>query len=357
MRITTTALALTSSITGAACLGTGIDDRGEDTAALECSIPTAAIFSGGPSRDQIPALSSPEALSPSQSGIADFERVLGVVVNGEARAYPLFILWLHEVVNDRLGGEDVLVSYCPLTGSGIAFDPVIDGERRSFGVSGLLFENNLIMFDRQTESLWNQLLLGSQCGPDRGKDLQLMSIIETTLGHWRQLHPQTTVVTENTGSGFTYGFYPYGSYRRETNTETLFPTSPYSSERPPKELVLGVSLGGEDAAYPFGVLEQLGTLAAINEDLGGHPILVAWEGNSETARAFDRTAGGQTLTFSVDQSATFTFVDTETGSQWNLLGEAIAGPLQGSQLEPIANSYTIYWFAWAVYHSSTRVYR
>ena len=181
---------------GTACLDAGVQEFTQDPAAPECTIPTSAIFSGA-GRDRIPALTQPEALGPDASGIADGERVLGVVVNGEARAYPLFILWLHEIVNDTLGGDDVLISYCPLTGSGIAFDPVIDGQPRNFGVSGLLFENNLIMFDRQTESLWNQLLLGSQCGPDRGKNLQLIPIVETTLGHWREIHPQTTVVTEN----------------------------------------------------------------------------------------------------------------------------------------------------------------
>ena len=355
MRSAAITIALSSTLAGVACLDGGVADGGDNTFDAECSIPTSAIFNGGPGRDGIAALTNPEALSPPQSGIADHERVLGVIVNGEARAYPLIILWLHEMINDTLGGENVLVSYCPLTGSGIAFDPVIDGEERNFGVSGLLFENNLIMFDRQTESLWNQLLLGAQCGTSRGKNLQLMPIVETTLGHWRQLHPQTTVVTENTGHSFSYGFYPYGGYRLEDNDATLFPSSPFSDERPPKELVLGVSHGGDHVAYPFGTLELLGDLAAINDDVGGREILVTWEGQSQTATAFARTVEGQTLTFAAD--ANQTFVDAETDSRWDLVGEAIAGPLQGKQLVQLENSYILFWFAWSVYHTTTRIHQ
>ncbi|UCD25449.1 MAG: DUF3179 domain-containing protein, partial [Gemmatimonadota bacterium] len=353
MRSATITTALTSAILSSACLALDAEPGGEPFD-LDCSIPTSAIFNGGPGRDGIASLSNPEALTPTRAGISDGQRVLGILVNGEARAYPLTILWLHEIINDQLGGESVLVSYCPLTGSGIAFDRSIRGETRSFGVSGLLYENNLIMFDRQTESLWNQLLLGAQCGAERGTNLQLIPIVETTLGHWRELHPQTTVVTENTGSGFSYGFYPYGGYAQETNGETLFPGSTYSDERPPKELVLGLSHAGEDAAYPFGALALLGDLAAINDNVGGRDVVVLWEGQSRTAIAFDRELDGQTLTFSA--TARQVIVDEETSSEWNLSGVAVSGPLTGNRLKQIENGYTLFWFAWSVYHPSSKVF-
>ncbi len=134
---------------------------------LDCSIPTDELFVGA-ARDAIPSLTNPEVTRSPASFIQDDARVLGVVVNGESRAYPFGILWWHEIVNDTLGGENILVTYCPLTGSGIAFDPHVGGLLRNFIVSGLLFRTNLTMVDREKESLWNQMLLGSQCGVDRG---------------------------------------------------------------------------------------------------------------------------------------------------------------------------------------------
>jgi hypothetical protein len=281
-----TTLVLLVTLAGSACNDFGADPSGSFD--LQCSIPTSALFNGGPGRDGIPALTNPEALLPPNAGIPDDARVLGLLVNGQARAYPLLLLWNHEIINDTLGGEPVLVSYCPLTGSGIAFDPVIDGETRNFGVSGLLYENNLIMFDRQTESLWNQLLLGAQCGPELGKNLQLIPIMETTLAHWRQLYPQTTVVTLNTDFPFSYGFYPYGNYREVDNPLTLFPSSDYGPERPPKELVLGVTTGGVHAAYPFGALDDLGDLVTLNEEVGLSDVLVLYHGWSRSAGAGNR---------------------------------------------------------------------
>ena len=150
---------------------------------LTCNIPSNRFFSGGVDRDGIPALTNPEVASGAGTNfLADAERILGVVINGEARAYPFPVLWWHEMVNDTLGGANILVTYCPLTGSGIVFDPRVGGQARNFGVSGLLYENNLVMFDRDTESLWNQMLLGSQCGVERGADLQRIPVVRNDVG-------------------------------------------------------------------------------------------------------------------------------------------------------------------------------
>jgi hypothetical protein len=179
------------------CLG---DVFGSDEFDLNCSIPEDRLSSGGVQRDGIPALNRPEVVGANEAGFMfETDRILAVEINGEARAYPLFVMWWHEVVNDTLGGEAVAVTYCPLTGSGLAFDPTVRGRERRFGVSGLLFENNLVMFDRETESLWNQLLLGAQCGPERGAELQRVPVVETTWGERRRRHPNSTVMTSNTG--------------------------------------------------------------------------------------------------------------------------------------------------------------
>jgi hypothetical protein len=324
---------------------------------LQCSLPTSAIFDGGPGPDGIPALEYPEiAGGPAAEFVirAD-DRVLGLEINGAARAYPLRIMWWHELVNDTLGGEDVLVSYCPLTGSGLAFDPEVNGQIRNFGVSGLLYENNLMMFDRDTRSLWNQLLLGSQCGPERGAELTRLPIVETTWGAWRSLHPQTTIVTLNTGYSRDYDRYPYGTYDQPNNATTFFPSSTWDRSRPPKELVLGVHEGAASAAYPLEALASLGSAVAHNDTVGGRPILVTYVGAHRTMRGFDRTVNGQPFTFVVADSGGFVLRDVETGSLWDARGVAVAGPLQGAALERLADAYTLFWFSWSVFHPSTRL--
>ena len=339
--------------------GTGPRDPPDPTdpsSSLVCTISSDKIFSGGVARDGIPALNNPEVAPGDQSFMGDDERVLGLVVSGQARAYPIGILWWHELINDTLGGLPVLVSYCPLTGSGIAFDPRINGELRSFGVSGLLFENNLIMFDRTKESLWNQMLLGSQCGPDRGTALTRLPMIEATWGQWKQMHPNTTFVTTNTGFPRDYRLYPYENYDDPNNPETLYPTSRFSTQRPPKELILGVQDGSSAVAFPFGTLTELGLVVALNDSIGTTPLLVMFLADDQVAIGFDRRVNGQTLTFSVADFAAPTFSDAETGSIWDATGVAIAGPLQGSRLAMHPDAITVFWFAWSVYYPSTRLF-
>ncbi len=325
---------------------------------FKCLFPSSQIFDGGVGRDGIPALNFPESvMADASTGIIhDTMRVMGVEVNGAARAYPLFVLWWHEVVNDTLGGRAVLVSYCPLTGSGLAFDPVVDGTTRIFGVSGLLFENNLIMFDRDTESFWIQMLLSAQCGPERGTPLERLPVIETTWGHWKALHPGTTAMTDRTGFSRPYGEYPYPNYDDPENEVTFVPSSPWNRARPPKEPVLGVRVGPFSAAYPFGVLADLGLVAAVNDRIGGLPVLVTWIGAARTARAFDRRVGERELTFDVANAAQDTFTDRETGSTWNASGEAVSGPLEGERLSPVTDAWTLFWFSWSVYYPSTRIF-
>ena len=347
------AAAVGALLTG--CLG---DTLGTDEFSRDCSIPADRIFSSGVLRDGIPALTFPEIIFPGETAgiVSDAERILGVEINGKARAYPLFIMWWHEIVNDTVGGQRVLVTYCPLTGSGLAFDPIVKGTPRQFGVSGLLFENNLIMFDRETESLWNQLLLGAQCGTERGTDLARIPIVETTWGEWHRRHPNSSVLTTNTGFGRNYGENPYRGYDDLNNRQTLAPSSPWDPIRPPKELVLGVHEGGDEVAYPFGLLRETGTAVALNDTIATRPILVTYQAASRTAQAFDRRVGSQTLTFSVADSAEFILTDAETGSTWTSGGVAVAGPLSGERLEPLKDAYTLFWFSWSVYHPNTRLY-
>ena len=339
---------------GGSAVGSGPTEP-DPNATLVCNIPTGKIFSVL-TRDAIPSLTNPDVARSEESLMGNSERVLGLVVGGEARAYRMGILWWHEVINDTLGGLPVLVSYCPLTGSGIAFDPRIDGEARNFGVSGLLFENNLIMFDRTNESLWNQMLLGSQCGLDRGTSLTRLPIVETTWGIWKQMHPNTTFVTNDTGFFKNYRQYPYDDYADVDNPDTLFPTSRFSTQRPPKELVLGIQENSLAVAFPFGTLGEKSLVVAHNDSIGTTPFLVMFLKDQQTAWAFDRRVNGQTLTFSVVEQFTPTFTDEETGSTWDLTGLAMTGPLQGEQLALLPDAITVFWFAWSVYYPATRLF-
>ncbi|MFQ5703632.1 MAG: DUF3179 domain-containing protein [Gemmatimonadales bacterium] len=347
-----------SALLAAAC-GGGDGGGGNPTDpggfSADCTVPQNAIFDGGVARDAIPALTTPEVVPAANGGfLSDTARVLGMVVNGQARAYPFTVLWWHEVVNDTLGGEPILVTYCPLTGSGIAFDPRVDGQVRNFGVSGLLYRTNLTMFDRTNETLWNQMLLSGMCGLDRGKSLARMPIAETTWAAWRGLHPNTTVMTQNTGfRDRPYGVYPYGAYKDEHNAFISFLTSTdrarITDVRPPKELAIGVLNGSSAKIYPFGVLRNAGAATVVNDVVGATPVLITYVSSGNIALAFDRRVGGQTLTFDLVSAAPLQFTDQETGSTWDATGVATAGSMAGEQLGQIADSYLAFWFAWSVY--------
>ena len=360
-------------LVGALLLGASCGDSSEPTdpmidgpsSQLSCSIPVDHIFSGGVGRDDILALITPNLGSPgaTPAGLLDQDRVVGVVVNGAARAYPFPVMWWHEVVNDTLGGEPILVTYCPLTGTGIAFSRRVGGQTREFGVSGLLYRSNLIMFDRETESLWNQMLLGSQCGVERGNGMARIPIVETTLEHWKRLHPTTTVMTTNTGVDRDYTTYPYGDYRSLDNEQVPFLADgvTWTMLLLPKELVLGVIDGwvaGQDCrvfsgcnsvAYPFGVLRDSGTVVALNDSVGTRAVLVTYQDEYLAARAFDRTVNGDLLTFDVLTQSPMTLRDRETATTWDENGVAVDGTLAGQRLTPIADSYVGFWFAWSLY--------
>ena len=329
-----------------------------ESISLECSIPTSEIFAAA-ARDAIPSLTNPELAGSTAVFMTDNDRVLGVVVNGEARAYPFGILWWHEIVNDTLGGANVLVTYCPLTGSGIAFDPRVEGLLRNFIVSGLLYRTNLTMLDLENESLWNQMLLGSQCGVDRGAVLTRIPIVETDWVTWKTDHPNTTVMTPNTGSQRPYFAYPYGSYADPNNNFVDFLPAgvTWSSKLKTKELVLGVFVGSTAVAYPLEAMAARGGAVAVNDVVAGLPVVVTYRSAGNLAVAFDRRVSGQTLTFNVTGSAPFTMVDAETGSEWNSAGEATSGPLSGQRLEQVDDAYVAFWFAWSIYYPDIGVFR
>ena len=313
-------------------------------------------------RDGIPALSNPD-LVPADHGDVGYllptDRVIGIEIDGEYLAFPHNILWWHEIANmDELG---LAVTYCPLTGSSMVFHrEVVNGAE--FGVSGLLFKNNLVMFDRAgpslEESLWPQMLAGGRCGPSEGNDLAMYPALEIEWADWVALHPDTRVLSGATGFGWDYTRYPYGNYEVEDNRFTLDPLERFrvDDRRPPKERVLGIPYrNGSGIAFPFGALRSVGDLAAIQATAGSAdeasalsvPIVVFWDSEAAAAMAYGTSIAGQSLTFEVRDGA---FVDRETGSQWSIEGKALSGPLVGKNLDKIAEAYVSFWFAFSTFY-------
>ena len=240
------ALLLTLCVSGPAVALNGFDLRNR-------LVEPDAISLGGQPRDGIPALDAPPFVAAdAATHLAADDPVLGLSAFGESKAYPVKILSWHEVVNDWAGGIPVVVSYCPLCGSGVAFVAEVDGEALTFGVSGLLHNSNLLLYDRETESLWNQLWARAISGPLSGTRLRRIPLTHTRWEDWRREHPGTRVLSDETGYDRPYGHDPYTGYAQ--SPDPLFPASPSSDRYPAKEKVLGLRLGGRAKAYPFSEL-------------------------------------------------------------------------------------------------------
>ena len=310
--------------------------------------------------DCIPALTNPAILKASEASyLLDSDLVLGVYQNGVARAYPHPILWWHEIVNDTLGGEMFTVSFCPLTSTGLLFDATFNDEEHTFGVTGLLYNNNLIMYDRLSGNTFfpQMCYLGNVRNQNEdefdfvltGDHLELMPIIETTWGVWKALYPNTTVLSDNTGFSRDYSRYPYGTYR-SNNGLLLFPITKEDLRLNRKDIIFGLTLNNIERAYPF---KLMGERAVLNDDVGGAKVVVLYSKEAKFAVAFYREVDRQVLNFELQDvlgSALITFRDNETGTIWNMKGEAISGPLavNRTSLEQVP-AYNAMWFAWGAF--------
>jgi len=327
------------------------------------TFPRNSIVSGGVPRDGIPALNNPRFVAPgSVTYLTDDDLVLGVVIDGEARAYPHNIGWWHEIVNDRIGDRAISVTFCPLTGTGLVYDATgEEGEQFQLGVSGLLYNNNLVMYDRRDRStLYPQLYGTGVDGARKGEALTLLPVMETTWRAWRTLYPDTGVIESGTYDLERYTRYPYGSYRTD-NDYLIFGlrpnlaenTSPFSSSFGSKDMVLGLRLNGEARAYPF---DEMGEQTVVNDHLGDIDVVVAFDRDSQLAVPYARQVDDQILTFELAQGGfPFQLRDQETGSTWDITGRAIAGPLSGKRLTQVP-AHNAFWFAWVTFWPETDVY-
>jgi hypothetical protein len=319
-----------------------------------CSIPESEIRSGGVPIDGIPAMSDPELVSaddPSATYVRTWDRVIGIEVDGMYIAVPHNILWWHEIVNFNAFSAPLAVTYCPLTGSSMVFDRTAAGGA-GFGVSGLLFRNNLILYDRSDEqSLWPQMMRGARCGPRDGQMLDMVPSIEMRWDAWVELHPDTKVISIPSSLNRNYQQYPYGDYESLNNTRTLFPQGDFDGRRPPKERVLGIPYSnGSGMAFPFTTLDSGGDRFVVHSQAEGEDIVVFWDHDSKAAVAFEATLDGQVLEFELEEGR---YVDVQTGSEWTLDGRAISGGFEGQELVQVADAYVSFWFAWAAFVPST----
>ena len=323
------------------------------------------ILSGGPPKDGIPAVDDPtfESVEAAGEWLSERDPVIMFEHKGEVRAYPLAILIWHEIVNDVVGGDPVAITFCPLCNASIAFDATLDGKALDFGTTGKLRNSDLVMYDRQTESWWQQFTGEAIVGEYVGRRLNFLPSQVISFGDFAENFPDAQVLARPPASR-NYGRNPYTGYDTNPGRPFLY-TGDLDDRLLPTERVVGVELNGEVKAYPFSIASEEG---AINDELGGVPIVVfhktgtasALDGGkiSEnrdvgSAAVFDRRLGDQTLTFSANGDGTFT--DAETGSTWNILGEATNGDLAGSQLEQVL-SFDHFWFAWSGFFPDTELY-
>ncbi len=258
--------------------GSGAFDLSQHT------VPLDQIVSGGPPKDGIPALLEPQFMTASEAWfLRDRDRVLGLSQGGEAKAYPIRILNWHEVVNDTIDGRPVVVTYCPLCGTGIAFEARVGERVHTFGVSGLLYQSDLLMYDHQTESLWSQVSMEAIAGPLAGQKLSPVYLSHTTWEDWKTEHQATLVLSRETGYRRDYSRDPYEGYARRPG---LFFDVPHVDHTyHPKAWVVGVEVKGTYKAYAFSELEKAGGF--VTDRVNGQKIYVRHKRRARSASVTD----------------------------------------------------------------------
>ena len=321
-----------------------------------CDLPDDEIISGGPPKDGIPALTNPPLVAANQASyLANTDRIIGLMLDGNPVAVPHNILWWHEIMNYDGVTDKIAITYCPLTGSSIVFDRTAIGGAE-LGVSGLLYQNNLIMYDRnETEALWSQMLTGARCNSSKGVTLTTVNHVEMSWGGWKELHPDTQVISGSTGFNRNYTQYPYGDYEIEDNSNVLFPMDNLDCRRPPKERALGIP--GEDGTaltFPFGLLDEIGEKAVVKTNFEGQEVLVLWDRAKQSAVAFrPETESGVAVNIAVENGE---FVDANSITVFGSDGMAIEGQLASQSLKAIDEAYVAFWFAWPAFHPRTMIF-
>jgi hypothetical protein len=253
------------------------------------SVPLDEIKGGGPAKDGIPPIDNPQFISIGEASewLDDSDPGIAVTVGDITRFYPFKILVWHEIVNDTFDDRRILVTYCPLCLSGIVFDPVVEGERVEFGTSGKLWNSNLVMYDRKTNSLWSQVLGESIVGPLTGTTLKVLESDQIRFGQWKEVNPTGQVLSRDTGSIRDYGLDPYGDYY--TRTGTIFSVNNQDDRLHEKAFVLGVLINDSAKAY---VPEAVKRVGKLEDSVGGKNISLEYDQSLDVVRIFEKKADG-----------------------------------------------------------------
>ena len=275
-------------------------------------IPEEEIRRGGVPRDGIASIDEPKFIDAAEADfLGDDDRVLGIKRNGIARAYPIAILEHHEVVNDRFADEAVLVSYCPLCNTGMAFAVQAADAHFTFGVSGLLYNSDVLFYDRQTGSLWSQMMAKAITGPLKGVSMPVIPASHTTWRGWLKRHPDTEVLSRDTGHRRNYRESPYRAYKRRGSL--MYPVNAENRAYRNKELTLGVTIGEVSKAYPFEELSKLSS-NSITDVVNGELVTIEWSEEDQSARILSQ---------------------------------------EGDEIPTVIG----YWFAWFAFHPDTEIFR
>jgi hypothetical protein len=339
------------------------------------SIPLEDILPGGPPPDGIPPIDDPvyETLEDAAGWLTETSPVMVVDVDGDVRVYPLAILTWHEIVNDIVGGRPLVITYCPLCNSALAFERTVESpggpEVLDFGTSGRLYRSNLVMYDRQHRNLWTQFEGEAVVGePLLGTQLERVPAWLLGFGEIADLHPDARVLSRDTGFTRDYGRNPYTGYDAEDREPFLF-RGELDETLPPMTRLVGLATADDAVAI---TLEHLADERTVTVEFGEREVAVLWApGQSSALDAASIDAGrdvGQTAAFDTDLDGTVVelrpadgpagdvaaFVDINTGSTFDLLGRGVDGPLRGERLQPIPHDDT-FWFVWVVFRPDTRL--
>jgi hypothetical protein len=326
------------------------------------------IISGGPPPDGIPPIDEPRFVSVADADayLSDGEPVVVVQIEGDIRAYPVQVLMWHEIVNDTVGGVPVSVTYCPLCNSAVSYVREVRGVETTFGTSGRLYASALVMYDRATESLWTHFDGRAVVGVLAGDALEPVPSPLVAWDDFRNAHPEGRVLDRDaTGFSRDYGRNPYFGYDDPDTTPFLLRGFGVDDRARAKQRVIGIEAAGEAKAYPLDAV-MTGQASATAVTVGGIDLVILWQAGQSSALDDDAIDGGrdvgsvgvfaaefegQKLSLAADPGG---FVDEETGSTWNILGEATAGPAAGKQLERVPHLDT-FWFAWSTYRPGTEL--
>jgi hypothetical protein len=274
-------------------------------------VPRNEIYHGGPPRDGIASIDHPKFIKANTASfLKDNDRILGLSFNGINRAYPIKILNYHEIVNDKIKGQTIVISYCPLCGSGMAFKPEQSNSDNSFGVSGLLYNNDMLLYDRETQSLWTQISATAISGKLKGNKLTTLLLSNTSWSQWYQQHPDTEVLSTQTGYSRNYNSHPYGDY--DSNRAIYFPVKNSTARFHPKQRVIGLTQGKYSKAWPLSELDKQGK-AHFTDQFAGQSIIIKYDAENQSVIILDK---------------------------------------QGIALPAI----NLFWFAWYAFHPKTEVF-